>query len=83
MKNLHNNSINIELKDLKSLKYFKWDLLKNKLTFSISFKELNQMKLIDDSILHIQFDNGDFLIDLPELDLEKLKIKLKGEKNGN
>ena len=83
MKNLHNNSMNIELKDLKSLKYFNWDLLKNKLTFSISFKELNQIKLIDDSILHIQFDNGDFLIDLPELDLEKLNIKLKGEKNGN
>ena len=75
--------MNIELRNFKSLKYFNWDLLKNKLIFSIYFKELNQIKLIDDSILHIQFDNGDFLIDLPEFDLEKLNIKIKGEKNGN
>ena len=72
MKRLKKNNLNIELKDIKDISYFNWDSLKNEFVFSCNFKEITQIKLIDDSVLYIQFENGDLRLDITKSKLKNL-----------
>jgi len=64
MKSIKKYNLNIELKDIKDISYFNWDSLKNEFVFFCNFKEIIQIKLIDDSVLYIQFENGDLRLDI-------------------
>jgi len=70
MRRLKKYNLNIELKDIKDISYFNWDSLKNEFVFFCNFKEITQINLIDDSVLYIQFENGDL-----RLDITKSKLK--------
>lgn len=72
MRRLKKYNLNIELKDIKDISYFNWDSLKNEFVFSCYFKEITQIKLIDDSVLYIQFENGDLRLDITKSKLKNL-----------
>ncbi|MHA1490883.1 MAG: hypothetical protein ACTSRI_14710 [Promethearchaeota archaeon] len=72
MKRTKQFNLNIELKDIKDISYFNWDGLKLEFNFSCNFQELTQIKLIDDSVLYILFQNGDLRLDITKSKLKNL-----------
>jgi hypothetical protein len=72
MKSYKKYNLNLELKDFNDINYFNWESKKNEINFSFNFKSLTQIKLIDDVILHIKFENGDLRLDITKSELKNL-----------
>lgn len=72
MKSYKKYNLNIELKDFNDINYFNWESKKNEINFSFNFKSLTQIKLIDDVVLHIKFENGDLRLDITKSELKNL-----------
>lgn len=62
----------IELKDFNGINYLNWESIKNEIVFSFNFKSLNQIKLVDDVVLHLKFENGDLRLDITKSELKNL-----------
>ena len=62
----------IELKDFNGINYLNWESIKNEIVFSFIFKSLNQIKLVDDVVLHLKFENGDLRLDITKSELKNL-----------
>lgn len=72
MKSYKKYNLNLELKDFNDINHFNWESKKNEINFSFNFKSLTQIKLIDDVILHIKFENGDLRLDITKSELKNL-----------
>ena len=72
MKSYKKYNLNVELKDFNDINYFNWESKKNEINFSFNFKSLTQIKLIDDVVLHIKFENGDLRLDITKSELKNL-----------
>lgn len=72
MKSYKKYNLNLELKDFNDINYFNWESKKNEINFSFNFKSLTQIKLIDDVVLHIKFENGDLRLDITKSELKNL-----------
>lgn len=72
MKSYKKYNLNLELKDFNDINHFNWESKKNEINFSFNFKSLTQIKLIDDVVLHIKFENGDLRLDITKSELKNL-----------
>ena len=71
MQNIHN--LNLQLKCLQNLKLIDWRLNLSEFNLSIDFDEINKIELYEDSVLYIQFENGEMRFDITKKDLDNIK----------
>jgi len=72
MKGPQKHNLNLELKNVEDINYLNWDSLNLEFNFSCNFKGLTQIKLIDDSVLYLQFENGDLRLDITKSELKNV-----------
>lgn len=67
------HNFNLQLKNIKDLKSLNWDSNYEDFNISIDFGNINQAKLLDNSVLLIQFSNGELRLDINKNDLRNIK----------
>jgi uncharacterized membrane protein YobD (UPF0266 family) len=75
------HNFNLQLKNIKDLKLLNWDSNLEDFNISIDFGDINQVRLLDDLVLFIQFNNGELRIDMNKIDLKNIKDVLTKNKN--
>ena len=74
------HNFNLQLKNIKDLKSLNWVSNHEDFNISIDFGDINQVRLLDDSVLFIQFNNGELRIDMNKNDLKNIKDVLARNK---
>jgi hypothetical protein len=67
------HNFNLQLKNIKDLKAMNWDSNYEEFNISIDFGKINQAMLLDNSVLLIQFNNGELRLDINKKDLRNIK----------
>ena len=72
---IHN--LNIQLNNFQDIQNFNWNSNSPTFNFSVDFGRIKQISFLDGVVLYIQFENGEFRLDINQFELNKIQEKQK------